>query len=550
MRASHFKSTSLPAFLTHGMTWSSTFWIVVIGAFVVERFAGYRLWPTDLWDHVNYGRFIIDSRTIPTTEPLLPSAEGARFVATAWLSQVLMAVFADTSWLGMAGLQFLYAGLVAVALWAVVWTVFLRRQMFLPAAAAGMAFLAVNWEQLKIIRPQLVGVTCFSLLLIALWSSRRISKTSIFLMALMFVFWANCHGSFAIGLTMIALDLIGRVIDTSSQYGGVTFFHRSRVLKERGLLFGVCVVAVTVNPFGPEIFWEVLRVGRHPNIESMYEWAPLSLGMRQGRATAVVSILWAICYAATPARRRCRELLPIVVFGVLAIWSSRMLNWFAPVVAASLGLHLAAIISRTAKQDPEGFHHRATTLRSHRWTIVNLLILAVMFFQTNLGASFVGRRIIRPSEALARITPVRITSFLANSDLPTGGALIPAEWAGFVMYQLGDRVQSYINLHVHVIPAPVWQEYLSLLSGPDDLSARLNRLGINLVVVDHRRHPRLRSRLAESAEFKEIYDDAQGTVFRRCGDSGDELKSGETGKISVDDGLLTTEITGKSEPGL
>lgn len=485
-------------------------WIALIGGFVVGRFAAWPLWPTDLWDHVNYGRYILETGGIPATEPLLPAAEGARFVATAWLSQVTMAVLADSPWLGLAGLQFVYALLVAIAVSAVVATVFGRSQRYVPAIVAAAAFLAVNWEQLKIIRPQLLGVPCFALLLMVLSRSRRLSVRSLMAIGLMFFVWANCHGSFAVGLALIGLDIAGRAADLCHRAGSVRAAVHSRLLRQRLLLLGLCCLAGLLNPFGAEIYLEVLRVGRHPNIDSMFEWAPLSLSMRQGRATAVVTAFWLTSFLLTPARRRIRTLLPLLFFGVLAVWSSRMLNWYAPVVAVALGGQLAAI-TRTWGRLPGP----AADDRHPRWTVASGLLLLALFSQTNWGAARFHLRNVQPAEVLARYTPLQITRFLANSDLPPGQALIPAEWAGFVMYSLEGRVQSYINLHVHVIPEPVWQEYLSLLRGPADLSARLAQRNINLVVVDRRRHGRLRRQLQKSGDFSQIYDDPQGTVFRR-----------------------------------
>ncbi|MCR9199140.1 MAG: hypothetical protein NXI04_10875 [Planctomycetaceae bacterium] len=510
MASAESRSDSSVHLWRRGTTFSTTVWIALIGGFVIGRFAAWPLWPTDLWDHINYGRYILETGSIPATEPLLPAAEGARFVATAWLSQVMMAVLADTPWLGLAALQFVYALLVAVAVTAVVATVFRRCQRYVPAIVAAAAFLAINWEQLKIIRPQLLGVPCFAVLLMLLSRSRRLSGRSLVAVSLMFVVWANCHGSFAVGLTLIGLDIAGRAADLCHRTGSVRAVAHSRLIRQRVQLLGLCCLAGLLNPFGAEIYLEVLRVGRHPNIDSMFEWAPLSLSMRQGRATAVVTILWLASIPATPARRRICTLLPLLFFGVLAVWSSRMLNWYAPVVAVSLGGQLAAI-ARTWRRMPGPDADN----RHPRWTLASSLLLLMLFCRTNWGAACLHLRNVQPAEVLARYTPLQITRFLKNSDLPPGQALIPAEWAGFVMYSLEGRLQSYVNLHVHVIPETVWQEYLSLLRGPSDLSARLAQLNINLVVVDSRRHRRLWQRLRKSDDFSEIYADPQGTVFRR-----------------------------------
>ena len=54
------------------------------------------LWHTDVWGHLSYGRWIVETRSLPETEPLLPLCEGVRFIDTAWLSDhSLIAVALD-----------------------------------------------------------------------------------------------------------------------------------------------------------------------------------------------------------------------------------------------------------------------------------------------------------------------------------------------------------------------------------------------------------------------------------------------------------------------
>ncbi len=54
--------------------------LVLIGAlcavfFIINQytlFPQFRLWHNDLWGHIAYGRWIVDHKALPETEPLMP----------------------------------------------------------------------------------------------------------------------------------------------------------------------------------------------------------------------------------------------------------------------------------------------------------------------------------------------------------------------------------------------------------------------------------------------------------------------------------------------
>jgi hypothetical protein len=72
-----------------------------------------------------------------------------------------------------------------------------------------------------------------------------------------------------------------------------------------------------------------------------------------------------------------------------------------------------------------------------------------------------------------------------------------------------------VNLHVHVTPVQVWNDYIRIINGPSDWDGLMNEYGINLAVVDKDRQPALLKRFKESTEWKAQYEDRQGAVFVR-----------------------------------
>ena len=67
------------------------------------------IWHTDVWGHLSYGRYIWETKSLPTTEPLLPLAKGMPFIDSPWLSQLIGYAVISSNRLQLAGLQGLFA---------------------------------------------------------------------------------------------------------------------------------------------------------------------------------------------------------------------------------------------------------------------------------------------------------------------------------------------------------------------------------------------------------------------------------------------------------
>ena len=494
------------------MSAPATGFLFGLGLILVVLFANRPLWHSDLWDHINYGQYTIDSGSIPNTEPLLPLAEGMPWVQTAWLSQVSMAKTLSIKNLGLPALQFGHGLLVIASLTAVGLAIVRKSHSVLFAMIGYLVFLAVNWHQFLIIRPQTVGVVFYAILICVLTTNTIRRRFVWFVLPMMFNVWANSHGSFAMGLAMMAVYAAGRVADIWLQTKSLKLAINNQTSIRLVLLTQLCAIAALVNPVGLEIYAEVLRVGRHPNITSMFEWAPLTLRMQQGQMTAAACVLLFLLLQASPRRLRIDELAALLVTGGMALWSARMLNWFAPIVAISIGVHGAAVwrMLRNVKlpQPPAN--------RSGLWTVVSLGLCWIFFGFTALGTQTIHGKTPDVRRSVSRSTPVETGRFLSeHAELPPGIAFVPAEWAGYLMHVGPPRFAPMVNLHVHVISAEVWNDYLRILNGSSDWDGLLDRYGINLLVVDASRQTVLLRLLRNSDEFVSRYEDNQSVVFER-----------------------------------
>lgn len=522
-RQSQRKPTSSPsggwsdwfmyAFNRHPLRISAGDCVFILGMALLFAFcfANRTLWHTDLWDHVNYGRYILENGSIPDTEPLLQTAADSPMIFTAWGAQVLMSLAVSSPQLGISGLQFGYGLLVVAAVAVVGWCVRMRTESTTFGFVAAFVFLFVNWQQFLIIRPQLAGVLLFSICVAVVYSRRFNRSRSWLCLPVLFCVWANLHGSFAMGLTLLGLVTAGRGIDLILRTGKPASLLKSSAVRKLLLLTVACTMATLATPNGISVYGEIFRIGRHPNIASMYEWNALTLQMKQGRAALAACVVLAAVLFVSRRRMRFTELLPMAAFLVLAIWSSRMLNWFAPVCGLLIGIHGAAALRRL-RRGPRKSKERQ---RSGLYAAAAVLAVLICSLTTNLGQKTVFGKLPKPQDCLSAQTPINAAKFLAeHHEVCTGPAFLPAEWAGYITNQ-APKIQPFVNLHVHVLPADLWADYLRLNFGSSECLSLLEKYGLNVVVTDRTRQARLTKLLRSSSDFSVMYEDQLAVIFCR-----------------------------------
>jgi len=484
--------------------------LIAASCLVFSSLAAGRLWHTDLWDHLNYGKHLLQTRSSVVTEPLLPLAAGIRMVNIPWLAQLSMKL-TETS-VGLAGLQLLSALCGSLAVFLVAHKAARISRSTLAGLFAAVIFFAVNRHELQVIRPQLAGLVCYCISLVWALGSQTHSIRHWVGFVAMFALWANLHGSFAMGLIVLAAAVTGRAVDVFLRSRCIAVTLGDHRLHRNLLLLQLCSVAVLLNPNGLLVYPEIFAVSGNANTASMFEWQPLTLRLAHGQIAAAVLAAAVVCLRFSPRPVRCTEVLIFAGTGLLAAWSARMLNWWAPAAAVLVARHLTAVL----RPQLDRLRFRLPGRPSLAWTTLSLTLIALSFAVSPLGAQLRTCTPPSASATLSRETPIATARFLREQkNLPAGIAWIPAEWAGFIMNQTQLSLPSMVNLHVHLIPEEVWSDYLRINAGSADWVNLLDEYGINLVVIDKRAQALLLKRMRDSSDWQSLYEDRQAAVLTR-----------------------------------
>lgn len=472
------------------------------------------LWHTDIWGHLAYGRWIVTNRSVPATEPLMPLATGVPFVDTAWLSQTL-GYFAINR-LGVTSLTFLYAVSITAMATLLLWRGYQRSHSAGIALVGVLLWLWGCWQHLKIMRPQMAGLVCFVLLLTWLTSRHR-ARWHWFAVPALFAAWANLHGSWVIGLLLLAGLAFGRILDLAVRLGDVRAILRDSHVRRLVLLLELSAAAVLLNPYGVRLYAEVVNVANNPNVADLVEWSPLQLRMAQGQATAVIALLLIVLYRLSPRRVRSAEVLLLFGFGAAALWTSRMLVWWVP-LAVTFGVqHASAIWHRIAAPVEAQLPPR----RNGRWSLITVGIAWICFAFTPFGGRLLhgndGK--LNLAKLVSRETPLGVTEHLKKladqNRLPRGQAYNTYEWGDYLLWAGPPQLKVFLASHVHLVPREVWTDYVAISNGSSGWDDLLDRYGVNLIAIDEATHGGLIRRLRENEDWRLSYSDNVGAVFIR-----------------------------------
>ncbi|MBC8117239.1 MAG: hypothetical protein H7062_22820 [Candidatus Saccharimonas sp.] len=465
------------------------------------------LWHTDVWGHLAYGRVIWQTQSLPATEPLMPLAQGMRFVDTAWLSQ-LIGYGAIRRW-GVPGLQGLYALSVTICAGLLAWRAYRTSRNGWFGFLAVLVFLTVAWSQLIVMRPQLAGLVCFVTLL-SLCTSRKPRAADWFLVPTLFAAWANLHGSFLIGLALLGCCVVGRAVDVVRRTGSLRSVVRDDRTRRNFLLLELAAVAVLLNPYGIGLYAEALQISSNANLQELTEWAPLSLREGQGQLFAAVAVLLAMLYRWSPRRVRTWEVLALVGFGGAALWSSRLLIWWTPVAALLVATHGYAAWRSSRRLPLVG----GPSPRAGKWSVVTVGLIWICFAYSPLGVKVMHGKNPELKKAVSTYTPVVAVEYLKKNP-PQGLVFNIYEWGDFLQWNGPPGMKVFVNSHAHLVPRDVWQAYMLIIEQRGEWEEGLDRYGVNTVVLDAEFREQLIKSLKENEKWKVGFEQDGQVVFLR-----------------------------------
>jgi len=484
-----------------------------------------RLNHTDLWGHLSFGRWIVEHRALPQSDPFRSYVAGESFLNVPWLSQVLGYLWYCA--LGPEGLVLAHALLLVVAAGCLMLAVRGRNVSTAWAAAAGGVSYVLGLPIVGTLRPQVFGMLGFAL---TLWAIARlpVRRHPLVWTPLVFALWANLHGSFLAGLLALGCFAVGWSWERWRRSNRWTTFRRDPSVRRAWLALLLCAAACCLNPSGFRLLAAVAAFAENTNLGGVSEWRPTVLPSLTGVLMLCSFTITAVLLRWSPRRIAAYEVLLLAVFGLAALGAIRMLVWWAALWPWLAAPHAAAVarLLRPARRtaagprilppcDPAGEEAAAAATRAAASGQTRTFLMAALIFVTVMlspptYALLTGRH--RPEQAVfSADTPYLIAEELADRQI-AGRIVAPMDWADYLIWRTGSAVEPLVYSHVHLTGADLWQDFLYLQSGGPQWLAVADHYGLQYAVVSRARQPQLAFLASQEPRCRLRYEDQQALL--------------------------------------
>ena len=217
----------------------------------------------DVYWHIAVGRWIVEHRALPHVDTFSATVAGAPWIAKEWLSQLLLAgAHALAGWSGVVVL----AACAIASAFALLAYFLLQKLAPLPAltlVAAGFVLASTHF----LARPHALALPLMVVWAGVLFNALDNRRAPPLALLPVMTLWANLHGSFTLGLALIAPLAFEACWNAGTA-------RRATALRWIG--FGLlALMAACVTPYGWEpilVAWRILGLGQILSIIS--EWRP------------------------------------------------------------------------------------------------------------------------------------------------------------------------------------------------------------------------------------------------------------------------------------
>ena len=281
--------------------------------------------------HIRAGQYIIQTLSVPKTDIFSFHTPPLPWTAHEWLSEVIMASVHNIA--GMSGVVAFFALLLACTI--TLLFKILKSYGAPTLLAAAIALFVCCASQIHwLARPHV-----FSFLLMIIWhylleSWQRGTMNRLYLLPLSMLLWVNLHGGFLGGFILLGAYLIGNLFHTLSQPLYERDLYRKR-LSQLMLTTATCLLACLCNPIGYQILLFPFKlVSNRFLMDHVSEF--LSPNFHDFLPFKYLLLLLVALLAVSKKKVEPTELVLILIFTNMALYSARYIPLFALVVAPTL----------------------------------------------------------------------------------------------------------------------------------------------------------------------------------------------------------------------
>jgi hypothetical protein len=478
----------------------------------------------DFWWYLASGQRILETRSVPMTDPFSYTAAGRPWINHMWATQVLFTLLWER-W-GRFALIGLKTATVVATFWVVLAT--MRARGVHPLVASAVTLLAAwtgagFWHA----RPQMftyLFVAILAWLLRPGWDRRG---ATLALVPALVVLWVNLHAGFVMAFLMIGIVGAGTALPLLVDYD-----HRRagwRVILVTAGLGLAAAVASLVNPFGVRAILFPLEVVRNaPFMTSTIEWFPPNFHHAGFRPLEIMLLLLFPAFAWGRGRLSAADVGLVLVFANLALTSVRHVPLFAVVAAPPLAAALQAAMAGWRRID---WAHVRDAVRRRLPSLAPALtapaapgVAATVLLVTAVLAHWAAMAGLPTNPLRLDLDegryPAQTMTFIRDNQLPPQLFSVYA-WGGYELWRLYPEYRMFMDGRTHVYGIEVLKDFLDVVNVSPRWQGVLDKWQVQTILA--LRGSPLTETLRAQGGWRLVFTEREAVVFVRETDANQPL---------------------------
>lgn len=462
--------------------------------------------PHDFWWHLRIGQIVTESGvprtnmfawTIPADQP---------FVYAAWFGDWL---FYQTY--RLAGLQgpVLVRNILGALSFALVLLDARRRSGSWRLAGLAVFLAGAMTINNLTTRPQNWAWALFMAYVVILgaYAAQQVGWRALLALPPLMVLWVNAHGSFVLGLALLALYCIGEGLRTLLRQPDAPDLQRLGAL---GATAVATLAAIVINPAGIQISAYVGSLLTNPPVQGLVnEWQPPTTRTLAGQVFFLATLALIAALALGRRRLNLTDTLLLCAFLWLAWSGARHVVWFGMLAMPMLAQCLARPTARPVPQRSDPF--AGVVALALVAGVVALQppfkpLLALPAPYRDLFADVPGAPLLYSAD-----TPVGAAAYLR--DHPGGRLFNDMAYGSYLIWALPEP-RVFVDTRVELYPLALWEDYLAL-SEARNYTMLIERYDIDRALLSRFRQAPLVAALASDPDWVVEYEDRFSIVYRR-----------------------------------
>ena len=384
----------------------------------------------DLPRHLLTGKFILQTHSIPNTEPFAYPYEGKMYVSHEWLSDIVLFWLYNS--VGLAGIVLL-AALLLASTFTLLFTHLVSQQAIrIPTIlimAWGAAATSLNWAT----RPHL-----FSMLFLAIWlvQTDRLARgktVPLWGFPALMVLWSNMHGEFIAGILVTFAYACGWLWDFLFDRANAT----GEVGKRLGLGLALSVLASMANPAGIRPWATILGfVNNRYLMSRMYESNPPNFQQSQFLVLLGLLAFSLIILAIKKGKIPTGRAFTLAGFSAMSLIAARNIHLYGVVAPFVLAEPLSEILSAPFVRKIEStLQSMESQLRGILWPAITVIALGGFLLTGKMGNLYQFSPSFFPVDAVRWL----------ESHPQQGNMFNNLDWGGYLALHLWPNQRIFVD---------------------------------------------------------------------------------------------------------